>query len=185
MLLLHAASNWHHKKWMEPRRLSWASAHTIYWGVGGLYLDVSMSVTVFHPLGAIPTITFKISLHFSMRLFMLIPPFIRFWKRQLFQFQLKVSKGREEGFDWVFFVTPLLTKLSILFGGGWLIAILEVQSLCDCVREREKNIYIYMRLCLCCEAEATMHDSGPVHGLSGWLQAAGPAGGDERPAPGE
>lgn len=30
-----------------------------------------------------------------------------------------------------------------------------------------------------------MHDSGPVHGLPGWLQTAGPAGGDERPAHGE
>lgn len=38
---------------------------------------------------------------------------------------------------------------------------------------------------MCCEAEATMHDSRPVHGLPGWLQTAGPAGGDERPAHGE
>lgn len=30
-----------------------------------------------------------------------------------------------------------------------------------------------------------MHDCRPVHGLPGRLQAAGPAGGDERPAPGE
>lgn len=30
-----------------------------------------------------------------------------------------------------------------------------------------------------------MHDPGPVPGLPGWLQTIGPAGGDERPAPGE
>lgn len=39
--------------------------------------------------------------------------------------------------------------------------------------------------CLCREAEATMYDCGPIHGLPGRLQTAGPAGGDERPAPGE
>lgn len=30
-----------------------------------------------------------------------------------------------------------------------------------------------------------MHDRGPVRGLPGRFQTAGPAGGDERPAPGE
>lgn len=54
-------------------------------------------------------------------------------------------------------------------------------TLSDCEIKKKKSIVCV----LCCEAEATMHDSRPVHGLPGWLQTAGPAGGDERPAHGE